>query len=33
MPQDMCEDEQEMWEVEESVNSRRVKGVVQYRVG
>ena len=31
-PQDMEEDEEEIWEVEEIVNSRRVKGVVQYRV-
>ena len=29
-PQDMSEDEEEIWEVEEIVNSRRVKGVVQY---
>ena len=28
----MDEDEEEIWEVEEIVNSRRVKGVVQYRV-
>ena len=28
----MNEDEEEIWEVEEIVNSRRVKGVVQYRV-
>ena len=28
----MDEDEEEVWEVEEIVNSRRVKGVVQYRV-
>ena len=27
-PQDMDEDEEEIWEVEEIVNSRRVKGVV-----
>ena len=31
-PQDMDEDEEEIWEVEEIVNSRRVKRVVQYRV-
>ena len=31
-PQDMEQDEEEIWEVEEIVNSRRVKGVVQYRV-
>ena len=31
-PQDMEEDEEEIWEVEEIVNSRRVKGVVQYQV-
>ena len=31
-PQDMDEDEEEIWEVEEIVNSRRVKGVVQYQV-
>ena len=31
-PQDMNEDEEGIWEVEEIVNSRRVKGVVQYRV-
>ena len=31
-PQDMNEDEEENWEVEEIVNSRRVEGVVQYRV-
>ena len=31
-PQDMDEDEEEIWEVEEIVNSRKVKGVVQYRV-
>ena len=31
-PQDMDEDEEEVWEVEEIVNSRRVKGVVQYRL-
>ena len=31
-PQDMDEDEEEIWEVEEIVNSRRVKGVVQYRM-
>ena len=29
-PQDMDEDEAEVWEVEEIVNSRTVKGVVQY---
>ena len=29
-PQDMDEDEEEIWEVEEIVNSRRVKEVVQY---
>ena len=28
----MDEDEAEVWEVEEIVNSRTVKGVVQYRV-
>ena len=28
----MDEDEEEIWEVEETVNARRVKGVVQYRV-
>ena len=28
----MDEDEEEIWEVEEIVKSRRVKGVVQYRV-
>ena len=28
----MDEDEDEIWEVEEIVNSRRVKGVVQYQV-
>ena len=28
----MDEDGEEIWEVEEIVNSRRVKGVVQYRV-
>ena len=28
----MYEDEEESWEVEEIVNSGRVKGVVQYRV-
>ena len=28
----MDEDEEEIWEVEEFVNSRRVKGVVEYRV-
>ena len=31
-PQDMNKDEEEIWEVKEFVNSRRVKGVVQYRV-
>ena len=31
-PQDMSEDEEEIWEVKEIINSRRVKGVVQYRV-
>ena len=31
-PQDMYEDEAEVWEVEEIVNSRTVKGVEQYRV-
>ena len=31
-PQDMSEDEEQIWEVEEIVNSRRVKGVIQYRV-
>ena len=31
-PQEMDEDEEEIWEVEEIVNSRRVNGVVQYRV-
>ena len=31
-PQDMDNDEVEIWEVEDIVNSRRVKGVVQYRV-
>ena len=31
-PQDMDEDDEEIWEVEEIVNSRKVKGVVQYRV-
>ena len=31
-PQDMDQDEEEIWEVKEIVNSRRVKGVVQYRV-
>ena len=29
-PQDMNEDMEEIWEVEEIVNSRRVKGVVPY---
>ena len=29
-PQDMDENEEEIWEVEEIVNFRRVKGVVQY---
>ena len=29
-PQDMNEDEAEVWEVEEIVNSRTLKGVVQY---
>ena len=28
----MDEDEEEIWQVAEIVNSRRVKGVVQYRV-
>ena len=31
-PQDMDEDEAEVWEVEEIVNPRTCKGVVQYRV-
>ena len=31
-PQDMDEDEEEIQEVEEIVNSRKVKGVVQYHV-
>ena len=31
-PQDIDEDEAAVWEVEEIVNSRTVKGVVQYRV-
>ena len=31
-PQDMDEDEAEVWEVEEIINSRTLKGVVQYRV-
>ena len=31
-PQDMDKDEAEVWEVEEIVNSRTVKGVVQYRL-
>ena len=31
-PQDMDEDEAEVWELEEIVNSRTGKGVVQYRV-
>ena len=31
-PQDMDEDEEEIWEVKEIVNSRRVKRVVQYRL-
>ena len=31
-PQDMDEDAEEIWEVAEIVNSRRVKGVVQYLV-
>ena len=31
-PQDMYEDEAEIWNVEEIVNSRRVKGVVLYQV-
>ena len=31
-PQDMDENEAEVWEVEEIVNSRTVKGVVQYLV-
>ena len=31
-PQDMDEDEEEIWEVVEIVNSRRVKEVVQYQV-
>ena len=31
-PQDIDEDEEEVCEVEEMVNSRTVKGVVQYRV-
>ena len=31
-PQDMDEDESEVWEFEENVNSRTRKGVVQYRV-
>ena len=31
-PQDMDEDEAEVWEVEEIANSRTVNGVVQYRV-
>ena len=31
-PQDMREDEEEIWEGEEIVNSRTVKGVVQYRM-
>ena len=31
-PQDVHEDEEEICEVEEIVYSRRVKGVVQYRV-
>ena len=30
--QDMEVDDEEIWEVEEIVNSRKVKGVVQYRV-
>ena len=29
-PQDMNEDEEEIWEVEDVVNSRRIKVVVQY---
>ena len=28
----MSEDEEEIWEVDEIVNVRRVKGVVQYRL-
>ena len=31
-PQDIDEDEEEMWEVEEIVNTRRVKGVLPYQV-
>ena len=31
-PQHMDEDEEQIWEVKEIVNSRKVKGVVQYRV-
>ena len=31
-PQDMDEDEEEIWKVKEIVNSRRLKEVVQYRV-
>ena len=31
-PQEMEGDEEEIWEVEEIINSRRVKGVVQYQV-
>ena len=31
-PQDMDEDEAEIWEVEEIVNSRTLKGVVQHRL-
>ena len=31
-PQDMDEDAGEIWEVKEIVNSRKVKGVVQYQV-
>ena len=29
---DISKDNEEIWEVEEIVNSRRVKGVVRYRV-
>ena len=31
-PQDMDEDEAEVWEVEEIVNCRTIKGVIQYRM-
>ena len=31
-PQDMDEDEKEIWEAKKNVNARKVKGVVQYQL-